>query len=213
MKVTFNVQGVTIDEDLEKMVKVTRALIKAGLTKKSQKSIKRLLREIQKLYNIIVKTFSPFYAINNDQAFRKSFSRNYKEFKKIYLRGDVGNLDYSCKRVKEELDALKKRNSWQNRLLDIFRTETRRLEKEAKLYELESLINQWFVSDKLVYDAMRHLQDQLNQGLDDVNSLFSSGAGVRKSRIQLQMLLKDAETSFNKVKRNQLKLADLSTKL
>ena len=213
MKVTFNVQGVTIDEDLEKMVKVTRALIKAGLTKKSQKSIKRLLREIQKLYNIIVKTFSPFYAINNDQAFRKSFSRNYKEFKKIYLRGDVGNLDYSCKRVKEELDALKKRDSWQNRLLDIFRTETRRLEKEAKLYELESLINQWFVSDKLVYDAMRHLQDQLNQGLDDVNSLFSSGAGVRKSRIQLQMLLKDAETSFNKVKRNQLKLADLSTKL
>jgi len=42
--------------NLEKMVKVTRAL-KAGLTKKSQKSIKRLLTEIQKMYNIIVKTF------------------------------------------------------------------------------------------------------------------------------------------------------------
>ena len=79
--------------------------------------------------------------INNDQAFRRYFSRNYTEFKKVYLRGDVGDLDYSCKEVKEELDALKKRDSWQNRLLDIFRTERRRLEKEAKLYELESLIN------------------------------------------------------------------------
>jgi hypothetical protein len=212
-KFRFGPEGVAIEEDLDKLVKLVRDLIKAGLTKKSSKSLKRLLREIQKIYNTIVKTVLPFYSINNDVKFKRSFSPSYEKFKEIYLREDVSNLEYSCNKVKKELDDLTIKGMWHDKFLDIFRSEKRKLEKEAKLDYFKSLIETWFTSDKRVYGAMKQLQDELNQGLDDVNTLINSSEPVSTSRMQLQRFLKDAEPRFNKIKRKQNELKELSDKL
>jgi nicotinic acid phosphoribosyltransferase len=70
-----------------------------------------------------VKTVPPFYSINNDVKFKRSFGTNYEKFKEIYLRGDVGNLEYSCNKVRKELDDLTIKGTWHDRFLDIFRSE------------------------------------------------------------------------------------------
>jgi hypothetical protein len=75
------------------------------------------------------------------------------------------------------------------------------------------LIETWFTSDKRVYGAMKQLQDELNQGLDDVNTLINSSEPVLTSRMHLQSFLKDAEPRFNKIKRKQYELKELGDKL
>lgn len=216
VKFTFGPDGVAIEEDLNKLVKIIRALIKSGLTDKSKKSLKRLLREITKIYNMIVKRVSPFYDMNSDVKFKRSFGPSYRKFKENYLKGEVSGLKYSCDKVKSELDNfMQKRQdgTWYDKLRDIFRTEKGQLKKTVNLTELDNLIHEWFAVDRRVYSAMQALQVELNQGLDEVNTMFSSRAVVTRSRKQLQIFLKDAEPRFRRIQTKQTELKTLSAEL
>jgi hypothetical protein len=216
VRFTFGPSGASIEEDLNNLVKVVHDLIREGLTDKSKKSLKRLLKEIAKIYNMIVTRVASFYAIDSDAKFRRTFSNKYHEFKEIYLKHKESDLEYSCKKVKKELDILlqkRKDGTWYYSLRDLFCTEKGKSKKEANLNNLENLINIWFVNDRIVFDRMRGLQDELNQGLDEVNLSCNSGGTVSKSRKQLQIFLKSAEPRFKKIQNNRVKLKMLSDEL
>jgi hypothetical protein len=216
VKFKFGPDGASVEEDLNRLVKVVQDLIKEGLMDKSKKSLKRLLKEIVKIYNMIVRKVAPFYAIDSDAKFKKTFSRKYQEFKESYLKHIESDLEYSCKKVKHELDNLlqkRKDGTWYDSFRDIFRSEKGKSKKEVNLNNFEKLINIWFINDRIVFDRMRELQDELNQGLDEINVFHNSGGTVGKSRRQLQIFLKSAEPRFRRIQSYRIKLKTLSNEL
>jgi Na+/phosphate symporter len=71
--------------------------------------------------------------------------------------------------------------------------------KEELLKELEKLINNFYVNNKIFYKKMQNLQKQLDKELDDVNSALDRG-DITSARMSLQLFFEESKFSLDNIK-------------
>lgn len=93
-----------------------------------------------------------------------------------------------------------------------FRRKTKDDDNEKHLRELENLLNNWYTQDRIVYAQIDRLQRQLNDGLGQVNALFTNG-NPNESLQELQSFLKNSEKFFFELKKSFQQLKQISNEL
>ena len=200
--------------EIDELIRIIQ-ILKTTLDSKSKKILKELLEEIEKIFSKIVDTIYPLYELNNNMNFEKEFGNRYMNFKKFYLQ-DLSDVGYSCNVAKDKLDQLMKNQGWKSntfrQLSNPFRRKNKDDDNEKYLRELENLLNNWYTQDRIVYAQIDQLQRQLNDGLDQVNALFTNG-NTNESLQKLQSFLKNSEKFFFELKKSFQQLKQIGNEL
>jgi hypothetical protein len=73
VKVTLSDKGATFETELDELLKIVE-IIKGQLQRKHQKELKKLLNEIEKIYDVIVHDTNEFYISADGPQFKDEFT-------------------------------------------------------------------------------------------------------------------------------------------
>ncbi len=190
-----------LEVDLEKLVELVRKLVSVQLDDEARKSILELIKEITKVYDNIVDSLTPFYKMIDDATFKKDFAAQYSEFKALFLKR-IGESEFHCTNVQNQLDRLSSKKSWLNKL-PLLRRNLQRFN-----YSKDA----WYMQDSNYYLAM----DKFHKGLvTELDGIYKSVDNKSPARLRkdLGMFLSKCDDDFLKIKRLMDELLIISRKL
>jgi hypothetical protein len=150
---------------LSEFTTVIRHLAGEAKQQEVRQSLKEMIQEVRKSYDIAVDVFTPLYNLNTKRKFAVQFSLVRTAFKTAYLK-DIGRVRTHCTIVAEELDELKKRKAWMKGLPYIRRSFQR----------LDDLASNWIANDTWLANNMEDLLKDMNSFLNAISRLQKRNA-------------------------------------
>lgn len=167
----------------------------------SKISLKMLLIEIEKVHTKIINIFSQFSEIDNDSRFQDQFTSRYFNFKESYQK-NLEDVESNCDIIKSRLDYLIENHKWKynkfEKMLNIFKKNNTNVNNKL-LESLKNIINDYYSNNKIIYNAFKELQKNLDLELTDINSTFNR-KDVTTARMKLQLFFQNAEYEIEDIK-------------
>jgi len=200
----FNVGVAKFRIALSDFVKATKTLANAatkeGELRDVRSTLKELIQEVRKNFDLVVDAVTPLIALDTQQKFNEQFGDIRAEFQNVIWK-KLGDEGTSCTIVIDKMGALNKHRAWMQNVPIVRRAFDR----------LETLCNDWIAVDMVLDENIANFRERLGNLLKEVALLKRNDPeGAFES---LETVLESLDTDFKAMKKYLNELGLVSTKL
>lgn len=145
---------------LSEFTTVVKHLLGEAKRQDVRQSLKEMMQEVRKSYDVAVDAFAPLYDLDTKRKFSAGFSEKRAKFKATYLK-DTNKVRTHCAIVTQKLDELKKRRGWMKNLPRV----------RQSFKRLGDLARDWVANDTWLVNNMESLLNNMNRFLNAVSRL------------------------------------------
>ncbi len=186
--------------NLSEFASIVKELFVVDLTADARQSLKTLIAEARKSFDVVIDILTPLYALNNESLLRSTFPQLFANFKNTYLKNS-DEIRTHCHIVNDQIDKLIEKENWKKHLPLVGKS----------LERLKRSKDQWMGNDSALADRMQNLLWQVNDNLSDLNTQLGQDANA--AFIAMTSLLKESEPELLKLKKSLDELRVISAKL
>jgi hypothetical protein len=197
---TLKTPLIEFEFNLGEFVGILKDLVTVKMNSEAKQSLKALIMEARKSFDVVVDVLSPLYSLKDEAAMQSTFPSLYSSFKNTYLK-NADEIRTHCHIVAQEIDKLIRNDSWKAHLPFVGKS----------LEWLRASKDKWVGNDVALSDSMSRFMQNVNDSLTEVSNRIPRDS--RDAFLELKSLLSESEPELLKIKNQLNELRVVSSQL